>query len=106
MIVLLNCLTEFGAPGAFDLDILIMIHSLSEKERETGWRQDATDRGAAQPSGAVFVYVRVFEEDHLKGQLSQAHLRRSRIRDAFKINVIFGPACLKKVYVPILSHRC
>lgn len=42
------------------------------------------------------LYVRVFEEDHLKGQLSQAHLRQSRIRDAFKINVIFGPACLKK----------
>lgn len=61
-----------------------------ESKRETGRRQwdrmALTETEAAQPSRALSVCVHLFEEDHWKGQITQAHLRRSQIRDAFKIS--------------------
>jgi len=90
-----------------------------ESKRETGrrrWdRMALTQTEAAQPSRAlnvcVCVCVHLFVEDHWKGQITQAHLRQSQIRDAFKISYFWTRHLTKKrshfkVYVPILSHRC
>ncbi len=89
---------ELGAPGAFiwtfldDCDHSFQCLSEEERDRheskrETGRRQwdrmGLRETEEAQPSRALCVCVCVFEEDHWKGQITQEHLRRSQIREAY-----------------------